>query len=68
MFSICYITREPLGNLTVPVLSSQPQSTAATAVAAPSSAGPSTDQSAQGRSMILNSSRFQNILMILELE
>ncbi|PAV88451.1 hypothetical protein WR25_06025 isoform B [Diploscapter pachys] len=44
--TIRYMTSKPLGNLTVPVLSSQPQSTAA---AASSSAGSSTDQSPQGR-------------------
>ena len=49
MFSIRYMTSKPLGNLTVPVLSSQPQSTAA----ASSSAGSSTDQSPQGRSTSL---------------
>ncbi|PAV73554.1 hypothetical protein WR25_12016 [Diploscapter pachys] len=43
--TIRYITRKPLGNLTVPVLSSQPQSTAA----ASPSAGSSTDQSSQER-------------------
>ena len=61
MFSIRYMTKKPARNLKASILSSQPQST--TSTAAPSSAGSSTDQSSQGRSMILISSTFQNIFL-----
>ncbi|PAV87688.1 hypothetical protein WR25_03727 [Diploscapter pachys] len=44
--TIRYMTKQSFGSLIVPVLSSQPQSTA---VAAPSTAGSSTDQSPQER-------------------
>ena len=56
MFSIRYMTRDPLLNRKASILSSQSQSTPA----APPNAGPSTDQSSQGRGMILISSHFQN--------
>ena len=56
MFSIRYMTRDPLLNRKASILSSQPQSTAA--AAAPSSVGSSTDQSSQERSMILISYHF----------